>query len=67
MEGLYWDVLKGRIKMLGSQHPYTAGAKKSLEDLLKELGKWNEDGSTQWSIDELFAGTSPSSLHHEAY
>jgi hypothetical protein len=67
MEELYWDVLKGRIKMLGTQHNYTAGAKKDLEDLLKELGKWNEDGSTQWSIDELFASTSPSSSQHEAY
>lgn len=67
MEELYWDVLKGRIKMLGTQHDYTAGAKKDLEDLLKELGKWNEDGSTQWSIDELFASTSPSSSQPEAY
>jgi tetratricopeptide (TPR) repeat protein len=67
MEELYWDVLKGRIKMLGPQHGYTAGAKEDLEGLLKELGKWNEDGSTQWSIDKLFENTSPSSLRHEAY
>lgn len=67
MEELYWDVLKGRIQMLGTQHLWTISAKEDLEDLLKELGKWNEDGSTQWSIDELFASTSPSSSEHEAY
>jgi tetratricopeptide (TPR) repeat protein len=67
MVDLYWDVLKGRIKMLGAQHPYTGGAREDLEKLLKELGRWEEDGSTEWSIDELFASTSPTSSLHEAY
>jgi hypothetical protein len=67
MVDLYWDVLEGRIKMLGSQHPFTAGAREGLEELLKELGRWNDDGSTQWSIDELFASTSPALSEHEAY
>jgi tetratricopeptide (TPR) repeat protein len=67
MEDLYWDVLKGRIKMLGTEHPYTAGAKADVEELLKELGQWNEDGSTQSSIDQLFINTSPVCVSYEAY
>jgi tetratricopeptide (TPR) repeat protein len=66
-EDLYWDVLKGRIKMLGTEHPYTAGAKADVEKLLKELGRWEEDGSTQSSIDQLFTKTSSMCLSHEAY
>ena len=67
MADLYWDVLKGRIKMLGTEHPYTAGAKADVEKLLKELGQWNEDGSTQSSIDQLFTKTSPVYVSYEAY
>ena len=67
MEDLYWDVLKGRIKMLGTEHPYTAGAKADVEKLLKELGQWNEDGSTQLSIDQHFTKASPVCSSYEAY
>ena len=67
MEDLYWDVLKGRIKMLGTEHPYTAGAKADVEKLLKELGQWNEDGSTQSSIDQHFTKASPVCSSYEAY
>jgi hypothetical protein len=67
MEELYWDVLRGRIKMLGPEHSYTEGMRVDLVELLKELGKWNEDGSTQASIDELYAQPSPPTLQHQAF
>jgi hypothetical protein len=67
MEELYWDVLKGRIKMLGPEHSYTEGMRVDLVELLKELGKWNEDGSTQAAIDELYAQPSPPTLQHQAF
>lgn len=67
MEDLYWDVLKGRIKMLGPEHSYTEGMRVDLVELLKQLGKWNEDGSTQASIDELYAQPSPATSQHQAF
>jgi hypothetical protein len=39
-EQLYWQVLDGRVKMLGKNHAYTQGMKVDLEALLKEMGKW---------------------------
>ncbi|KAJ9606628.1 hypothetical protein H2200_008636 [Cladophialophora chaetospira] len=39
-EQLYWQVLEGRVKMLGKNHAYTQGMKADLEALLKEMGKW---------------------------
>ncbi|KIW66971.1 hypothetical protein PV04_06251 [Phialophora macrospora] len=39
-EQLYWQVLEGRVKMLGKNHAYTQGMKVDLEALLKEMGKW---------------------------
>jgi phosphatidylserine/phosphatidylglycerophosphate/cardiolipin synthase-like enzyme len=67
MEELYWDVLRGRIRMLGKGHPYTRGAKDDLIKLLKEQGHWEQDGSTQWKIDDLLNSTSQASSPHEAY
>jgi tetratricopeptide (TPR) repeat protein len=67
MEEPYWDVLKGRIKMLGPEHSYTKGMRLDLVELLKELGKWNEDGSTQASIDELYTRPSPATSQHRAF
>jgi hypothetical protein len=67
MEDLYWDVLEGRIKMLGPEHSYTEGMRVDLVELLKELGKWNEDGSTQASIDKLYAQPSPPTTQHQAF
>ena len=40
-ERLYWQVLEGRIKMLGKNHRYTQGMKVDLEDLLRDMGKWS--------------------------
>ena len=67
MEPLYWDVLRGRIKMLGKEHPFTDGARTDLTNLLKELQKWDEEGSTQWLIDELFEAPSEIASQHESF
>ena len=67
MEALYWDVLVGRIKMLGPEHSFTEGARVDLVELLKELGKWDEDGSLQSTIDEPYASTNERPSRHEAY
>lgn len=67
METLYWDVLRGRIMMLGRNHPFTDGARMALTDLLKDLGKWDENGEAKWMIDELFEKTSESSSQYEAF
>ena len=53
MEPLYWEVLKGRIKMLG-KHSYTFGAKRDLIQLLKDLGKWDDEGQMEKKISDLF-------------
>lgn len=53
MEPLYWDVLRGRIKMLG-KHPYTFGAKRDLIQLLKDLGKWDDGGQMERKVSDLF-------------
>jgi hypothetical protein len=53
MEPLYWDVLRGRIKMLG-KHPYTFGAKRDLIQLLKDLGKWDDGGQMERRVNDLF-------------
>lgn len=67
MEELYWDVLQGRLMMLGRNHSWTDDARTDLTNLLKELGKWDEDGEAKWKIDELFQKTSESSSQHEAF
>jgi len=53
MEPLYWEVLIGRINVLG-YHTYTSGAEDDLIDLLKRLGKWDDEGRMQKQIDDLF-------------
>jgi hypothetical protein len=53
MEPLYWDVLRGRIKMLG-KHSYTFGAKRDLIQLLKDLGKWDDEGQMERRVSDLF-------------
>lgn len=63
---LYWTVLRGRIMMLGASHPWTLGARRDLIALLKELDKWNSDGSTEWQINLLFERTVPT-FPHESY
>jgi hypothetical protein len=67
MEPLYWDVLRGRITMLGHHHPWTEGSKDDLIALLKDLEKWEDNGPLQWQIDELFEHTSETSSQHEAF
>jgi len=67
MVHLYWEVLRGRIKMLGPLHTFTKGARKDLEALLKNLGEWREDGSTELSIDQLFEAKPPSTPPLEAF
>jgi len=67
MVHLYWEVLRGRIKMLGPLHTFTKGAKTDLEALLKKLGEWHEDGSTELSIDQLFEAETPSTPPLEAF
>src|SRR3984957_10792466 len=64
---LYWEVLRGRIKMLGPLHSFTKGARTDLEDLLKDLGEWHEDGSTELSIDQLFEAKTPGTPPLEAF
>jgi hypothetical protein len=53
MEPLYWEVLVGRIKMLG-KHSYTFGAKRDLIALLKDLGKWDDQGQMEKKVSDLF-------------
>jgi hypothetical protein len=53
MEPLYWEVLIGRIKMLG-KHSYTFGAKRDLIALLKDLGKWDYEAHMEKKVNDLF-------------
>lgn len=46
-EHLYWEVLEGRIKMLGVNHKFTQGMMVDLEKLLKKVGKWGEGPGRQ--------------------
>ncbi|OAL35076.1 hypothetical protein AYO20_05553 [Fonsecaea nubica] len=39
-EELYWQVVDGRVKMLGKNHTFTQGMKRDLEQFLQERGKW---------------------------
>ena len=67
MEPIYWVVLKGRIKSLGPKNDFTEGAMEDLIELLKKLGKWDQDGKTKRMIDELFEQADESSSDHEAF
>ena len=67
MEPIYWAVLKGRIKSLGPKNDFTEGAMEDLIELLKKLGKWDQDGETKRTIDELFEHADESSSDHEAF
>lgn len=67
MESLYWDVLKGRVKMLGRTHPYTIGAKVDLIQLLRDLGKWDDQSQNKGAIDTLFEQQDDFKALHEAF
>jgi hypothetical protein len=54
VERTYWYVLKGRIKMLGKTHSFTEEAKIDLERLLRDLGKWDEEGVMEERVQKLF-------------
>ena len=40
VEDLYWDVLRGRVKMLGSHHDYTLGAREDYQSICQQRGTW---------------------------
>jgi hypothetical protein len=42
VEQLYWDVLAGRVKMLGRRHDYTLQARIDYETVCKDRGVWVE-------------------------
>ena len=52
MVPLYWEVLEGRVRMLGSKHKYTLGQRKDYADLMQELGRW--DAAAQMEVEALF-------------
>ncbi|ETN46967.1 uncharacterized protein HMPREF1541_01157 [Cyphellophora europaea CBS 101466] len=46
VEDIYWDVLEGRIRMLGKKHESTMAIKQTLEQFLKDRGRWETDGGS---------------------
>ena len=52
MVPLYWDVLAGRVRMLGRKHRYTVDQKIAYEELMKELGRWDE--AAEKMVEALF-------------
>ena len=52
MVPLYWEVLTGRVRMLGRHHTYTLGMKNDYEELMRKLGRW--DVEAQREVDVLF-------------
>ena len=67
MEALYWDVLRGRVKMLGRYHPYTEGMKLDLITLLKYLQKWEDNGPLEQRIYDLLENATEVTPQHEAF
>lgn len=67
MESLYWDVLRGRVKMLGRRHPYSIGAKVDLIRLLQSLGKWEDQDQARRAVDALFEQQDDFKALHEAF
>ena len=53
-EQIYWEVLVGRIKTLGRSHSETENARAQLERLLKETGKWDDEGVMASQVQRLF-------------
>ena len=58
-EILYWEVLEGRISMLGRKHGFTKGMKRDLIKFLINRGRWVEEADggcpEQQRIDDLFS------------
>jgi tetratricopeptide (TPR) repeat protein len=67
MEPLYWDVLRGRVTMLGRYHPWTEGMKDDLITLLKDLQKWEDNGPLEQRIYDLFENATEVTPQHEAF
>jgi tetratricopeptide (TPR) repeat protein len=66
MVPLYWEVLAGRVRMLGPKHKYTLGQRKDYEELMQELGRW--DTATQREVEMLFGeGMAASSKTRRRY
>jgi hypothetical protein len=40
---IYWEVLEGRVRMLGKKHESTMLIKGTLIEFLKERGRWSDD------------------------
>ena len=57
-EQLYWEVLQGRVRMLGREHKWTVGMKNDYVALLKWDDKWKEvdEGpcKEREAVEELF-------------
>lgn len=52
MVPLYWEVLAGRVRMLGRNHTYTLGQRNDYEELMRKLGRW--DTEAQREVESLF-------------
>jgi tetratricopeptide (TPR) repeat protein len=66
MVPLYWEVLEGRVRMLGLRHTYTLGQRKDYEELMQKLGRW--DAAARTEVEALFGeGVAASSKTRRRY
>lgn len=57
VEKMLWEVLEGRVKMLGRKHESTMGSKTDLMDWLLERGRGAKDGPDMQHLNDVWSWT----------
>jgi hypothetical protein len=54
VELLYWDILEGRLNMLGRKHESTLQSRLTLQEFLQRCGRWSEGCPEQERINDMW-------------
>jgi hypothetical protein len=57
VEAALWEVLEGRVKMLGRKHESTMQSKLDLIDWLQEMGRWSAESSDRQRVNDIWDWT----------
>ena len=57
IESILWEVLEGRVSMLGKKHESTMASKLDLMDWMQERGKWGADSLDMQRLNDIWEWT----------
>lgn len=57
VEAILWEVLEGRVRMLGKKHESSLASREDLIEWLSEKGRWTAEGLDKQRLDDIWEWT----------